>query len=157
MRKILLMSSLLACVAAAPASAQAVRFSSVSVDAAPIAAKGYPTFAQRVEHAMAPAVEQAFAGAIDRSDPRGLRLVLRVISVDLPVVNNAAGSENDIMRSEALVLDRQGRVVARTSVLSPVPAFTVSASLPIEIEEQRRMEQLGVHAAFWLRKRLAGL
>lgn len=135
-----------------PAAAQ---FSAVSVDASPIAARGYPTFAARVEAAVGPAVASVFAERVNPGDPRGLRLIVRVYSVDLPVVTGSSReSENDQMISEGLVVDARGRVLASARVHSPVTAWITTASLPIEVEEQRRMRQLGLHAAGWLRNRL---
>lgn len=148
-----LTATLLASVA--PAAAQ---FRSITVDAAPIAASGYPTFAYRVETAVTPVFASAFADTINPADPRGLRLVVRIRSVNLATVTGSATeSANDYMVTEGLVVDPRGRVVAATSVHSPVTAWTTVASLPIEIEEQRRMRQLGIHAAGWLRNRLGGL
>jgi hypothetical protein len=129
MRLILSLTALLIA-SVAPAAAQ---YRAVTVDASAIAAQGYPTFARRVEAAVAPAVASVFA---DRVNPE---------------------SENDYMVSEGLVVDRQGRVVASASVNSPVQAWTTVASLPVEVEEHRRMRQLGLHAAGWLRNRLGGL
>jgi hypothetical protein len=154
MRLILSLAALLTA-SVAPASAQ---FSAVRVDASPLAARGYPTYAARVEAAVAPAVASVFADRVNPGDPRGLTLVVRILSVDLPVATGSSReSENDYMVSEGLVVDRQGRVIASAMVRSQVTAWTTVASLPIEIEEQRRMRQLGLHAAGWLRNRLGGL
>ena len=152
--RLLIAATALLAAAVAPAAAQ---YRAVSVDASPIAAQGYPTFAHRVEAAVAPAVASAFAGQVNAGDPRGLRLVVRILAVDLPVVTGSSReSENDYMLSEALVIDPQGRVVSSAKIPSRVIAWQTVASLPIEIEEQRRMRQLGLHAAGWLRNRLAG-
>jgi len=135
-----------------PASAQ---FRAVRVDASPIAESGYPTFAHRVEAAVAPAVASIFADKINPSDPRGLTLVVRILSVNLPTATYSGGeSENDYMVSEGFVVDPRGRVIASTLVRSPVMAWTTVASLPVEVEEHRRMRNLGLHAAGFIRKRL---
>jgi len=154
MRLILALTALLIA-SVAPASAQ---YRAMTVDASAIAAQGYPTFAHRVEAAVAPAVASVFADRVNPGDPRGLTLVVRILSVSLPTATySSRESENDYMVSEGLVVDPRGRVVASASVRSPVVAWTTVASLPVEIEEQRRMHQLGLHAAGWLRNRLGGL
>ncbi|MDB5643118.1 MAG: hypothetical protein JWN07_2435 [Hyphomicrobiales bacterium] len=152
MRMILAATALLAA-SIAPAAAQ---YRAVSVDASAIAAQGYPTFARRVEAAVTPGIASAFAGQINPGDPRGLTLVVRILAVNLPTTTGLGReSENDYMLSEGVVVDQRGRVVASASVPSNVTAWTTVASLPIEIEEQRRMRQLGLHAGGWLRNRLS--
>src|SRR6476661_6182511 len=150
MRLILALTALLIA-SVAPASAQ---YRAVTVDASAIAAQGYPTFAHRVEAAVAPAVASVFADRVNPGDPRGLTLVVRVLSVTMPLATYTLESENDDMVSEGLVVDRSGRVLARASVRSPAIAWTSATNLPVEVEEQRRMRQLGLQAAGWLRQRL---
>lgn len=140
--------------AAAPAMAQGFVFRNVVIDTSPIAAQGYPTFAHRVEAAVAPAVASAFASRVNPGDPRGLTLVFRVFDVQLTLANGTNESENDFMRAEGLAVDGQGRVVARVGIVAPAIAWTTVASLPVEVEEQRRMRTLGLNAANWLRNRL---
>ncbi len=141
-----------------PASAQDLRFRSVTVDVSPIAARGYPTFARKVEYALVPVAAEAFGGLVDPADPRGLSLVIRIVTVELPVVTGAGGDGTlDTMRSEGLVIDPKGHIVARASILSPVTAWITVASLPLELEEQRRIRALGMHGVYWLRTRLTGL
>jgi hypothetical protein len=137
----------------APAVAQ---YRAVTIDTSAISARGYPTFAHRVEAAVAPAVASIFAGQVNPGDPRGLTLIVRILNVNLPVLaGSSSQSENDYMLSEGVVVDARGRVVASTIVPSTVTAWTTVASLPIEIEEQRRMRQLGLSAAGWIRTRLS--
>jgi hypothetical protein len=140
---------------AGSALAGGARFRSVVIDTSPLAAGGYPTYAQMVERAVAPSVAAAFADSIDPSDPRGLRLVFRIYSVTLPVATGAAReSENDFMQSEGVVVDARGRVVSVTPILSPVSSWTTPANLPVEVEEFRRVRALGLHAAYWLKREL---
>lgn len=153
MRLILSITALLIA-SAASASAQ---FRAVTVDASSIAEQGYPTFARRVEAAVAPAVARVFADQVNPGDPRGLRLVVRVLSVNLPTATYESKGENDDMVTEGLVIDGRGRVVATASVHSPVAAWTASTNAPIEYQEQQRMTQLGLHAAGFLRKNLGSL
>lgn len=137
---------------ASPAAAQ---YRSVVVDTSPIAEEGRPAFAEKVRRAVEPSVAEAFAAQVNPGDPRGLRLVVRIRSVTLPLVTGGFGSsQNDFMKSEALVVDGRGRVVASTPVvLSPVTAFA-PANLPIDVEEYRRIRNLGQHAAGWLKREL---
>lgn len=154
MRLILALTALLIA-SIAPAAAQ---YRSVVIDTSALSARGYPTFAHRVEAAVAPAVANIFAGQVNPGDPRGLTLVIRILNVSLPVIaGSSTGSENDYMLSEGVIIDARGRVVASTMVPSTLTAWTTVASLPIEIEENRRMRQLGLSAAGWIRNRLSGL
>ncbi|MDB5650548.1 MAG: hypothetical protein JWL62_2068 [Hyphomicrobiales bacterium] len=138
-----------------PALAQGMHFRSVVIDTSPLVAAGYPTYALTVERAVAPSVAEAFADSIDPSDPRGLRLVVRILSVNLPLATGAdRASENDFMRSEGLIVDARGRVLSVTPVLSPVSAWTSPANLPSEVSDFRRIRALGLHAAFWIKRQL---
>ena len=142
-------------VASSAAQAQGMSFRSVTVDASPIAQAGRPTYARLVEQAVAPEVTAAFADLIDPAHS-GLRLVVRIDSVFLPLnTGSSHWDSSDFMKSEALVVDGQGRVVSSTKVLSPVQAFT-APNLPVDIEEYRRIRALGQHAAYWLKRRLPG-
>lgn len=139
----------------APALAQGAHFRSVVVDASPLAAAGYPTYALKVERAVGSSVAEAFADSIDPSDPRGLRLVVRIKSVTLPLATGSSReSENDYMTSEGLIVDARGRVLSVTPVSSPVSSWTTPANLPVDVEEYRRMRALGLHAAYWIKRRL---
>jgi hypothetical protein len=138
----------------APAAAQ---YRAIIIDTSAISSRGYPTFAHRVEAAVAPAVASVFAGQVNPGDPRGLTLVVRILNVNMPLMTSTNESENDYMLSEGLVVDARGRVVASATVPSTVIAWTAATNLPVEIEEGRRMHQLGLSAAGWLRKRLSGV
>jgi hypothetical protein len=153
MRFILALAALLIA-SVAPAAAQ---YRAVVVDTSALAARGYPTFAHRVEAAVAPAVASIFAGQVNPGDPRGLTLVVRILDVNMPLMTSTKESENDYMLSEGLVIDARGRVVASAAVPSTVIAWTSATNLPVEIEEARRMRELGLSAAGWLRKRLSGV
>lgn len=140
---------------AVPAAAQGPVFSSVTVDTSPLAEAGRPTHARIVRDAVAPEVAKAFADRVNPGDPRAPRLVIRITSVTLPLVTGSSHfTDNDFMQSEALVVDARGRVLSATPLLSPVQAWTASPNLPIDIAEFRRMQALGQHAAYWLKRKI---
>jgi hypothetical protein len=139
----------------APSFAQGETFRSVSVDTSPIAEAGRPAYASIVQRAVTPAISAAFADRINPGDPRGLRLVIRIHSVTLPLVTGSSHwSDNDFMKSEGLVVDARGRIVSVTPLLSPAQSWTASPNLPVEAADFQRIQALGQQTAYWLKRKI---
>lgn len=142
--------------AIAPALAQSrPAFSAVSVDVAPLRAKGLADYADVVGRALQRQLALAYA---DRIGGRGPRLVVRLDALSLRTYagsdnrfGSGSGSPTDYLEGEALVIGSWGEILARHPQLSAVPASSGGAWYDPD-SENRRVDALAAHFAGWLRR-----
>ena len=132
----------------------ATMFSSVAVDVEPLRAKGLGAFADGVGAALQRELATAFA---DRMGRGGQRLVVRVDGVSLRSYvgregrTGFGGTSNDYLEGEALVVGRNGAVLARHPQLSALPSSSGGAWYLPDVDD-RRLAALCSHYAGWLRR-----
>lgn len=150
-----LLLGLCAASVAAPAVAQAVAFSSVSVDIRPLLGKGLGPYAELVGQALQAELARAYA---DRIAGRGPRLVVRVDAISLRSYVGpggrfgfGGGTQSDYLEGEALVVGPRGEILARHPQLSAVPSSSGGSWYDPQ-SENRRVTALAAHFAGWLRR-----
>lgn len=145
--------------AASPALAQSAGpFSSVSADVTRLRELGLGDYAEFMRAALQRELQAAFA---DRLAPGGPRLVVRITGLsmrdyvggDSNRFGFGAGTPNDYLEGEALVLGRRGEVLLRHPQLSALPASSGGAWYD-ERSEGRRVSAIAQHYALWLRRQL---
>lgn len=145
--------------AALPALArQAGPFSSVSVDVARLRAQGLGAYAEFVRAVLQRELQAAFA---DRMMAGGPRLVVRITGVSMrdyvggesSRFGFGAGTPNDYLEGEALVLGPRGQVLLHHPQLSALPASSGGAWYDGRSED-RRLIAIAQHYAGWLRRQL---
>ena len=151
---------LAASVLAGPAVAQELStgLSGVSVDVGPLLALGGGLPAQAVRDDLLAALRTSFADRLGRSGPA---LVVRVTGVSLnPYAGSQAGfggrgsgTQSDYLDGEALLVARDGRILARHPQLSALPASSGGAWYD-PASERRRVTAISEHYAQWLRRTL---
>ena len=147
---------LVASALAGPAAAQGL--SGVSVDVGPLLALGGGLPAQAVRDDLLAALRTSFA---DRLGHGGPALVVRVTGVSLnPYAGSQAGfggrgsgTQSDYLDGEALLVARDGRILARHPQLSALPASSGGAWYD-PASERRRVTAISEHYAQWLRRTL---
>lgn len=136
----------------APSGATA--FSSVGVDVGPLRAKGLGAYADAVGTALGRELAAAFADRMERAGPK---LVIRIDGVSLrPYAGRdgrigSGGTQSDYLEGEALVVGRNGTVLARHPQLSALPSSSGGAWYLPDVDE-RRLAALCNHYAGWLRR-----
>jgi hypothetical protein len=153
-------------VLAAPVAAQD-RYSSITVDTAPLAAYGAPGAAAFLRRALESDLRQTFADKLGA--PRsGPRLVVRMTSITLSsnVFNGAIATrrgsrlrgtgdlpEADYLEGEALVVGRNGAILSRTPMLARLDANSGGVWNAPD-NEARRLKALSYQYAWWLRRQV---
>lgn len=145
---------------AGPAAAQDFgRLGGVSVDVRPLDAYGRGPQAEALRADLTAALRQAFGDRIVRGAPT---LVVRVSGLSLNPYAGAQGAGRsglggggvtDYLEGEALLVGRDGTVLARHPQLSALPASSGGAWYD-PASERRRVGALAEHYAAWLRRQL---
>ncbi|MDR3375945.1 MAG: hypothetical protein P4L98_19650 [Ancalomicrobiaceae bacterium] len=116
--------------APAPAPAPAfnkgtTKFRAIEIDTRPLAERGLPNFAERIRDLAQPVAAGVFADRLDPHAPEGLKLVLRIKSIELREPKSGHGSRDDISSGNAaqdwiegtgVVLDNSGHVFASVPI-----------------------------------------
>lgn len=134
------------------------RFGTVRVDVAPMIAQGNGLQAEALRRELLTALQRSFA---DRIGGSGTNLVVRVRSLSLsPYAGSqggrgslGGGGPNDYLDGEALLVARDGRVLARHPQLSALPSSSGGAWYDPD-SERRRVTAIAEHYAQWLRRML---
>ena len=152
--------ALLAGLLAGPASAQDFdRFGGVAVDVRPLQAYARGPQAEALRADLTAALRQAFGDRIVRGGPT---LVVRVSGLSLnPYAGGqgagrdsfGGGGVTDYLEGEALLVGRDGAILARHPQLSALPASSGGAWYD-PASERRRVAALAEHYAAWLRRSL---
>lgn len=139
-------------------AASGERFGAVRVDVAPMIAQGNGLQAEALRGELLAALQRSFA---DRLGGSGTSLVVRVRSLSLsPYAGSqggrgslGGGGPNDYLDGEALLVARDGRVLARHPQLSALPSSSGGAWYDPD-SERRRVAAIAEHYAQWLRRML---
>lgn len=162
MRALGLLAGLAAGFVAGSASAQDFgRFGGVAVDVRPLAAYGRGPQAEALRADLTAALQRNLGDRIVRGGPT---LVVRVSGLSLnPYAGSqggrsggyggGGGGETDYLDGEALLVGRDGAVLARHPQLSALPASSGGAWYD-PASERRRVAALAEHYAAWLRRTL---
>jgi hypothetical protein len=143
-------------VASAPA---AWHFSGLSVDVAPLHARGLGPYAEFIRAALLAEARRVFADRLARGGPR---LVIRITGIQLSSYSGSdsgryggGGTSSDYLEGEALIVGARGEILARYPQLSATPA---SAGGPWydPASERRRAILLTQHYAAWLKRTIGG-
>ncbi len=134
------------------------RFGAVRVDVGPMIARGYGVQAEALRGDLLAALQRSFA---DRLGGSGTSLVVRVQSLSLsPYAGSQAGrgsfgggGSTDYLDGEALLVARDGRIIARHPQLSALPSSSGGAWYDPD-SERRRVAAIAEHYAQWLRRML---
>ena len=129
------------------------------VDVGPMIAQGNGLQAEALRGELLAALQRSFA---DRLGGKGTSLVVRVRGLSLsPYAGSqggrggfgGGGGPNDYLDGEALVVARDGRVLARHPQLSALPSSSGGAWYDPD-SERRRVAAIAEHYAQWLRRTL---
>lgn len=132
------------------------RLSGIRVDVGPLAARGYGPQAALLREDLSAALARAFAGRLGGGGPS---LVVRVRSLSLnPYAGSGGrgfggGLQSDYLDGEALLVGRNGAVLARHPQLSALPSSSGGAWYDPE-SERRRVAAIAEHYAQWLSRTL---
>ena len=133
------------------------RFSSVIVDVDRLHALGLGAYAEFVRSAVLAETRRAFA---DRLGGPGPRLVVRITGISMASYSGGGGGRfgggsqhTDSLDGEALIVGRQGEILARYPQLSATSAASGGAWYD-PASEHRRVVNLAQHYAGWLRRRI---
>lgn len=139
-------------------AAEAVRFSKITVDVAPLRAKGVGPMADRVQELVGAALAREFAGAVvaDRSAPV---LVVRIDSIQLSTNLSSADRTHganltvtDYMQGEGVVVSG-GRAVAQYPVLGAYENV-LGPTVMYPQAFDRRLRDLSAFYAGWMRRKV---
>ena len=144
---------------AAAAAPRAGTFRAITIDVAPLAARGSRQVAELVRRELARVLPQEFAGRITGASGAPT-LVVRVTSLSLAGWAGGGGVrgrgtfDTDYLEGEALIVPAAGRAgTARVPILSAVPASSSGAWYLPDIEE-RRIAYIAAHFAGWLARKV---
>lgn len=153
-----LIAGALSALAVGPARAQATAFGAIEVDIRPLVARGAGPAAELLREVIGGEARRLFADRIARGGPR-LVIVLNTLQMTAYAGEGrgpfgGAGGGSDYLDGEALVVGPRGEVLARTPQLFAQPA-NAGGTWHDPDNERRRVIQLGVNYAAWLRRRVA--
>lgn len=101
------------------------KFRSVEIDTRPLIDRGLPHLAERIRDLGGPVARAVFADRLDPHAPEGLRVLLRIKSIDLrePMTGRisrfdspAGGDNQDWIEGTGVVLDNSGHVFASVPI-----------------------------------------
>ena len=140
---------------AAPVS---LHLRAISVDAAPLAAKGVPRLAESIRVAMVPALADAFAGMVVTGDRAGAVLRVSIDSVDFASDGggyDALTRPMDYLHATGTLVGGRGETLGSYPLLAAlVVPGPVNANFGNDLS--LRTQALARYYAGWLRKEIGG-
>lgn len=130
----------------------------ISVDAAPLAAKGVPRVAESIRRAMVPALAEAFAGLVLPGDRAGAVLRVSVDSVEFASDGggyDALTRPTDYLHATGTLVGGRGEILGSYPLLAAlVVSGPVNANFGNDLT--LRTQALARYYAAWLRKEIGG-
>jgi hypothetical protein len=150
-----------ATLAPAPYEKGVSRFRSLHIDTQPLADKGLSNYAVRIRAMADPIARQVFAGRLDPKDPAGLKLILRIDSIQLgPATSgrvpfafgwNSFGNDStDWIEGAGVVVQRDGHVIAEKKTSTSANGSTVIPGDVLASERLRTQHLIEVLARWVL-------
>ena len=140
------------------AAPMGLRLRAISVDAAPLAAKGVPRLADSIRRAMVPALAEAFAGLVLPGDRAGVLLRVSIDSVDFASDGggyDALTRPMDYLHATGTLVGGRGEILGSYPLLAAlVVPGPVNANFGNDLS--LRTQALARYYAGWLRKEIGG-
>ncbi len=140
---------------------QGSTFSSVKIDTSAIRSMGYRDWANALSSAGTDEASRLFASRQNRNAPR---LVIRITNVSLSMYTGRSGSpgrgwgdsgdsDSDYIDAQAVVVDRNGKVIKTLSQMSVLPSGRAGAWYASD-NELKRVQALARNSVQWFERRL---